>query len=66
MERAARPALLAAILVFAAAPATAQPYLDDDVQGTAGVGMAILEIAALTTDAAGLVVMDEDEPRGDG
>jgi NitT/TauT family transport system substrate-binding protein len=31
MERAARPALLAAILVFAAAPATAQPALQDIV-----------------------------------
>jgi hypothetical protein len=37
------------------APATAQPYLDDDLTGVAGVGMAILQIAALPVTPEGQV-----------
>jgi hypothetical protein len=37
------------------APATATPYLDDDLTGAAGVGMAILQIAALPVTAEGQV-----------
>jgi hypothetical protein len=37
------------------APATATPYLDDDLTGVAGVGMAILQIAALPVTPEGQV-----------
>jgi hypothetical protein len=39
-------------------PPTATPYLDDDMEGAAGVGMVILEIARLALNAEGQVQLE--------